>query len=230
MRDTFEKECGFFMRKIWDLVVVIEARRKGFYFTFTDGEATSDNSVRDQKQYQTSVPETRCVPQNCVEDGIIQCADGRNQRLLDELIEKFPRLTIGMNYRVVVKDPNYESNTRVSRSLRRAGKRTFAQMQESRVCASGCVQRGEGSAESIARGEQWPTIKKDADGNVVGMELPWGRILDKWAGVSVGHVMHSVPLPPADSYKVERIVELHILAASLFLDFTRAKDVLELLR
>ena len=62
------------------------------------------------------------------------------------------------------------------------------------------------------------------------MELPWEGIFSNWPGVSVGHIMRSVPQPPTRPYKMKHVLVLHLLSVLILFDFLRVKDVQELMR
>ncbi len=76
----------------------------------------------------------------------------------------------------------------------------------------------------------WPPIRKDAAGNVYGLELPWANIFSLSPNVSAGHVMRSVPRPPSGPYTIRLRVDLVLTAALMLCDYLRVKDIQELLR
>ena len=128
MRDTLEKRVGFLVRKVWSLGGVSDARRAGFYFSFTEGQHSHGSEETVQNAYYMAISETKTVPVGCTDVHKIREADRHNQQLLDEVIERFLRLVVEMWYTVRMDSPKYESEKIVRRSLQCAGKRSFSQM------------------------------------------------------------------------------------------------------
>ncbi len=164
------------------------------------------------------------VPDDVDDVTRIRIADDANQELLDRVIEYLPRLTVTMNYKVEVDKPRYLTGKSIRRSMQRAAKRTFQEMDGTSdvLEVDGC--------DDGNRTDDWPTYKRGSDGSVLGMELPWSLIFANWPVANPTSIKRRILQPPGGLYVLKRQKELHLLAAMLLYDFLRMNDVLELLR